>query len=182
MTVGERIKAVREERGLTQTELGAKIGVSGVAIMRYEKGQRQLNLSQLIRIAAALGVNWNSLVTEEERTRIVMNRNSEESNDSSIVVGGKIIAPNGFKSKYGVYAGRGIEAGGPVEIAHMMQGEQARANKAMEEMTEEGRKRVADYAEDILPRYRRKEAPPEVSPSTDTTPPPDASETHPEGE
>ena len=42
-------------------------------------------------------------------------------------VGGEIIAPGGIKSKYGIYAGQGIEAGGPIEIGQITQGEMARA-------------------------------------------------------
>ena len=73
-------------------------------------------------------------------------------------IGGKIIAPGGFKSKHGVYAGGGIEADGPVEIGLVVQGELARVVKAVEQMNEEGRSKVADYAEDILPRYRTETA------------------------
>lgn len=46
----------------------------------------------------------------------------------------------------------------PEEIDEAWGGGQARANAAMKQMTEEGRDKVADYAEDILPRYK-KEAP-----------------------
>lgn len=55
MTLGERIKAAREKIGMTQVELGKKVGVSGVAIMRYEKGSREPRIEQLQRIANALG-------------------------------------------------------------------------------------------------------------------------------
>lgn len=56
MTIGDRIKAAREKAQMTQSELGNRIGVSGVAIMRYEKNQRQPRLEQLQRIADALGI------------------------------------------------------------------------------------------------------------------------------
>jgi len=36
-----RIKIARMRKGLTQDQLGKLVGVSGVAIMRYEKNQRQ---------------------------------------------------------------------------------------------------------------------------------------------
>lgn len=62
MTIGERIKAARETAGMTQVELGEKVGVSGVAIMRYEKGQRQPRYDQLQRIAKALDVSVHTLV------------------------------------------------------------------------------------------------------------------------
>lgn len=40
---------------MTQVELGEKVGVSGVAIMRYEKGTREPRLEQLQAIATAVG-------------------------------------------------------------------------------------------------------------------------------
>ena len=55
-------------------------------------------------------------------------------------------------------------------------------------MNEEGRSKVADYAEDILPRYRTTpapqppvEAPAPQSDGADTTPPPEGTEGHGEG-
>lgn len=188
MTVGERIQEARKKAGMKQSDLAEKLGVAVITIGQYERGKREPSLKQLIRIAAVLGVSWYSLVTEDERRRIVMSRNSEGCDSSGVVVGGKIIAPGGIKSKYGVYAGGGIDADGPVEIGLVMQGEMARANVAMEQMTEKGRSKVADYAEDILPRYRAETAP--QSPprdetpgrGTDTTPPPESAEGPQEGE
>lgn len=66
MTMGQLIKAARERAGMTQEELGKKIGVTGVAIMRYEKGQRQPRLAQLQAIAAALGVPVQDLISDWE--------------------------------------------------------------------------------------------------------------------
>ena len=57
-TTGDRIKTARESRGLTQEQLGEKIGVTGVTIMRYEKEQREPSYKQLQKIADALHVNW----------------------------------------------------------------------------------------------------------------------------
>lgn len=56
MNLGELIKAAREKAGMTQVELGKKVGVSGVAIMRYEKGLREPRIEQLRAIADALEV------------------------------------------------------------------------------------------------------------------------------
>ena len=39
MTMGDRIKDLRERIGLTQEELGEKIGVQKSAIRKYEKGE-----------------------------------------------------------------------------------------------------------------------------------------------
>lgn len=59
---GERLKSAREASGLTQEELGKKVDVTGVTIMRYEKNQRQPRLGQFQRIADALGVDVNWLM------------------------------------------------------------------------------------------------------------------------
>ena len=45
MTVGEKIKKLRKEKGLTQEELGNYLGVKKAAIQKYESGQVQ-NLKQ----------------------------------------------------------------------------------------------------------------------------------------
>lgn len=55
MSIGERIKAEREKKNLTQEQLGAMINVSGVTIMRYEKG-RQPSLKKVKLLASALDV------------------------------------------------------------------------------------------------------------------------------
>lgn len=45
LTVGEKIKQLRKERGLTQEELGDILGVKKAAVQKYESGQVQ-NLKQ----------------------------------------------------------------------------------------------------------------------------------------
>lgn len=54
---GSRIKQSREKANMTQEELGRKIGVTGVTIMRYEKNQREPRLDILERIATVLNVH-----------------------------------------------------------------------------------------------------------------------------
>lgn len=57
MKFGPIIKAAREAAHLTQEQLGEKVGVSGVTIMRYEKGQRKPSFEQLAALAVALNVD-----------------------------------------------------------------------------------------------------------------------------
>ena len=60
-----------------------------------------------------------------------------------------------------------------------------RIDLALFQMTEEGRSKVSDYAEDILPRYRAETAPestPAAQEGTDTTPPPEGAEGPQDGE
>lgn len=51
-----------------------------------------------------------------------------------------------------------------------------RLDVAMAQMTLEGQNKVADYAEDILPRYRRQEAPPPPTPTATPEPHPESVE------
>lgn len=64
--VGDCIKIARKKAGLTQEDLGKAIGMSGVAIMRYEKGQREPNKGVIEKIANVLGVNPNYLMDWDE--------------------------------------------------------------------------------------------------------------------
>lgn len=54
---GNRIKTARIAKGLTQEELGKLVGVSGVAIMRYEKNQRQPKQKLVYKLSKVLDVN-----------------------------------------------------------------------------------------------------------------------------
>ena len=53
--VGQRIKAAREAKNLTQEELGEKIGVKRSQICKLENGKCSPTLSTMSRIFQALG-------------------------------------------------------------------------------------------------------------------------------
>lgn len=53
--LGERVRHLREERGLSQRELAEKIGSTQPAIARLEAGGVAPSIQTLERIAAALG-------------------------------------------------------------------------------------------------------------------------------
>ena len=54
MTVGERIRNARKKAGLTQVQLGEKLGVSGSMIGQYEKDLRKPKIETMDKIATAL--------------------------------------------------------------------------------------------------------------------------------
>lgn len=49
--VGKRIREVREDKGITQKELGEVLGYSAMGISHFENGIRDLKLSDLKKIA-----------------------------------------------------------------------------------------------------------------------------------
>lgn len=65
MTIGEKIKNARNLRGLTQKELGIKLGLdeksADVRVAQYESGTRTPKAELLSEIATVLDVNVNSL-------------------------------------------------------------------------------------------------------------------------
>ncbi|MFE3169345.1 helix-turn-helix transcriptional regulator [Streptomyces sp. NPDC059224] len=60
--IGNRIRAAREERGLSQNQLADLIGREYRTILRWEYAQRIPNLEDLLLIADVLGVPVSDLV------------------------------------------------------------------------------------------------------------------------
>jgi transcriptional regulator with XRE-family HTH domain len=60
--VGRRIAQARNQQGLTQEQLGAKIGVHQVTVTNWESGSRAINVINLVLVADALDVPPASLL------------------------------------------------------------------------------------------------------------------------
>lgn len=56
MTIGEKIRAVRKQKKISQQKLGKSLGVSQAMIAQYENGVRVPKIETLRRIATALKV------------------------------------------------------------------------------------------------------------------------------
>lgn len=65
MTVGENIRRIRQERGLTLKQLGEMVGVSEAYIRAYESGRRNPKLKSLEALAQALAVNVEVLTNSD---------------------------------------------------------------------------------------------------------------------
>ena len=57
LRIAVRLAELREQRGMTQTELAAKIHTSAAVISRLERGQN-VEFKTLKKVAAALGVRF----------------------------------------------------------------------------------------------------------------------------
>lgn len=84
MTVGERIKELRTNLGLTQEELAYKIGYkSRATVNKIESGEREITQSMIVKFANALHVTpsvimgWETLsdidVNEEREIKKIVN-------------------------------------------------------------------------------------------------------------
>lgn len=63
MTIGERIKILRKDREMNQSEFGERIGVKYSTIGLWENGQRSVSDSAIMLICTKFGVNENWLRT-----------------------------------------------------------------------------------------------------------------------
>lgn len=57
-----RLQALREQRGLTQTQLGQRAGMAPAAISHFETAQRVPSLESFVRLVDALEVSADSLL------------------------------------------------------------------------------------------------------------------------
>lgn len=78
MNWGERLKAVRKEKKMSQRELGERLGVSQQTIAQYEKAQSMPKSSTVDRLADALDVDWRLLQDEPRRTIVFTERDRQK--------------------------------------------------------------------------------------------------------
>lgn len=62
MTIGDNIKRIRLQRGLTQRELASLVGIAESAIRGYELGIRTPKIDKLQKISYALHINVETLI------------------------------------------------------------------------------------------------------------------------
>lgn len=88
MRIGQRLRALRAERGLTILELAAKAGVSSGSISQIERGASNPSVSTLQKLRAALGVTlWSFLESEAAEPARESHYVRRQANRPRIVVG-----------------------------------------------------------------------------------------------
>ena len=64
-TIGEKLKQVRNSKGMTLKELGDASGLSVGYLSQLERGKSSIAINQLGKIAECLGVNMRYFISEE---------------------------------------------------------------------------------------------------------------------
>jgi transcriptional regulator with XRE-family HTH domain len=59
--VGRRVRALRQEKGMSQEKLGNQLDLTFQQIQKYENGSNRIGAGRLQRIAAILGVSVSAL-------------------------------------------------------------------------------------------------------------------------
>lgn len=80
--IGQVIRQLREENGITQEELASRAGISADKLAKIENNEVNASLGVLIRIARALGAKVSSLMAgkEDDHTAVVTRRNEMADN------------------------------------------------------------------------------------------------------
>lgn len=164
MTLGERIKQARKNAKLTQKELGELAGVTGVSIMRYEKGERFPDYTTTCNLAAALKLKIRDLMSEA----------AEDWYEAGY--------QEGYDFGYEAAVSGGEESDSIIDLDV-----EIRLFRSLSHLSDSGKQEAVKRVEELteIPRYRAEtatqstQAPQE---GNDTTPPQDAPETPPEGE
>ncbi len=78
MLNGARLREVRKQKGLTQTELGELIGVGKSAICCYEKETRNPTLEAVIEMIHVFGVSADYLLGADYLIKISDNKKEEQ--------------------------------------------------------------------------------------------------------
>jgi transcriptional regulator with XRE-family HTH domain len=73
--IGDRLRAIRRARGMTQTRLAEVLDTHFTAISQIERGLRGLTVHQLVKLSRALGVSPNQLLGEIKSKDITRPRN-----------------------------------------------------------------------------------------------------------
>ena len=63
---GSRVRALREEKNVTQEELAKRVDLSRTSITNIEKGRQRVLLHQMVDIAHALDAEPNALIPPPE--------------------------------------------------------------------------------------------------------------------
>ena len=74
ITLAKRLHDLRKEKGLSQPELGQLIGTSGAIIGRYERGEMNPSVDVAKKLANALEVTLDYLVTNKTLPRALQDK------------------------------------------------------------------------------------------------------------
>lgn len=72
-SIGEKIKELREEKGIQAKDIADYLGVTQSAMSNYEKGKRSIDTDTLVKIAKYLNVTTDFLLLNTDPAEIKLN-------------------------------------------------------------------------------------------------------------
>lgn len=95
MDIGEKIKKIRKNKGLTQKDLAIRLNVSEAMVSQYESKNSNLRLKTIQKIAFALGVEIEDIIgletfesgkDFEKRRKEILNEYKKNGNGESLTI------------------------------------------------------------------------------------------------
>ena len=127
-TFGQRFSRLRKQRGLTQEELGEKVGLSGQAVSKWENDASMPDVSLLVVLSEILGVSLDELLGKQQPiTRVVPEGERKDVNDLVLKI--RVDSADGDKVTVNLPMGL-VKVG----IAMGMSTPQIKGNAALEEI------------------------------------------------
>jgi len=71
ITIGENIKRLRRERGMTQEQLAEKLNITNAAVSKWERGDSLPDITMLFPIADYFGISVDELMGHIERDTLL---------------------------------------------------------------------------------------------------------------
>jgi transcriptional regulator with XRE-family HTH domain len=68
--LGQRLRALRKQRSLSQERLGERSGLSGKFIGEVERGEKSISIDSLYRVSVALEIPLRELTDVRERNAV----------------------------------------------------------------------------------------------------------------
>lgn len=99
MNLGEKIRQARKRAGLTQKELGQRLGVSQAAIGQFENNNSNPQTGTLVKISDALNISVEDLLSDTPFGDTIEETKAELSN----VLEKRLLNNEAFKMKDGNY-------------------------------------------------------------------------------
>lgn len=100
--VGKFIASLRKEKGLTQEELGQRVGVTNKTVSRWENGNYMPDIELLVPLGEILGVSVNELLAGELLSGEQFRKQADENLVSMVLESAFTVKERGefFKKKW----------------------------------------------------------------------------------
>jgi transcriptional regulator with XRE-family HTH domain len=103
-SVGRRLKALRNEQGITLAQLGGMVGLSASYLSQIERNKAQPSLATLSSVAATLGVELRSFFEHSAPVwKVVRKGRGEEFADRNCEVALELLSSEGVRGKFQPY-------------------------------------------------------------------------------
>jgi len=76
--LGQRVRALRKQRGLSQERLGDRAGLSGKFIGEVERGEKSISIDSLYRVSVALEIRLPELTDVADKPSAVPSEEAEK--------------------------------------------------------------------------------------------------------